>query len=165
MRYWPGYRAGADDAHDSFGDRFAPYLARIIGPVLLGLADESEFVREASLKAGRMVVSQHSDSAKDLLLPELERGLFDANFRIRQSSMQLIGELLFRLVGITTRADQVDADDAAAADGAEAGDEDAPAATASVSKVALVTVLGQERRDRVLGAIVRLSGLPGRGRL
>lgn len=29
-----------------FGDRFAPYLGRIIQPVLSGLADESEFVRE-----------------------------------------------------------------------------------------------------------------------
>lgn len=96
-----------------------------------------------------MVVSQHSESAKDLLLPELERGLFDGNFRIRQSSMQLIGELLFRLVGITARADQVDAD----GDGAgENADEDAPV-TMAVSKVALVTVLGQERRDRVLAAI------------
>lgn len=29
-----------------FGDRFAPYLGRIIQPVLSGLADDSEFVRE-----------------------------------------------------------------------------------------------------------------------
>lgn len=29
-----------------FGDRFSPYLGRIIQPVLSGLADESEFVRE-----------------------------------------------------------------------------------------------------------------------
>lgn len=34
----------------TFGDRFAPYLGRIIEPVLAGLADESDYVREASLK-------------------------------------------------------------------------------------------------------------------
>lgn len=31
-----------------FGDRFAPYLGRIIQPILNGLADESDFVREGT---------------------------------------------------------------------------------------------------------------------
>ena len=34
----------------TYGDRFAPYIPRIVQPVLLGLADESDFVRETSLK-------------------------------------------------------------------------------------------------------------------
>ena len=34
----------------TFGERFAPYLGRIIQPILNGLADDSEYVREASMK-------------------------------------------------------------------------------------------------------------------
>lgn len=68
----------------TFGDRFAPYLGRIIQPVLSGLADDSDYVRDASMRAGKMIVANHSHKAIDLLLPELERGLFDSSWRIRQ---------------------------------------------------------------------------------
>lgn len=67
-----------------FGDRFGPYLGRIIQPILTGLADDSDYVRDASMRAGRMIVTNHSTKAIDLLLPELERGLFDSSWRIRQ---------------------------------------------------------------------------------
>ena len=67
-----------------FGDRFSPYLGRIIQPILNGLADDSDYVRDASMRAGRMIVTNHSTKAIDLLLPELERGLFDSSWRIRQ---------------------------------------------------------------------------------
>lgn len=77
-----------------FGDRFTPYLNRIISPVLSGLADASDFVRDASMRAGRMIVSSHSQKAVDLLLPELEQSLFDGSWRIRQRYASLIGFLL-----------------------------------------------------------------------
>ena len=48
-----------------------------------GLADESEFIRETSLRAGQTIVSRYADTALELFLPELERGLFDDNWRIR----------------------------------------------------------------------------------
>jgi hypothetical protein len=37
------------------------------------------------MRAGRMIVANHSSKAIELLLPELERGLFDEAWRIRQS--------------------------------------------------------------------------------
>ncbi|OAV93029.1 hypothetical protein PTTG_02828 [Puccinia triticina 1-1 BBBD Race 1] len=128
----------------TYGDRFAPYLGRIIRPVLNGLADDSDYVRDASMRAGRMIVINHSTKAIELLMPELEQGLFHESWRIRQSSIQLLGDLLFRISGIAAKADL----------GNEDGEEDeVTIPSADASRVALVDTLGKERRDRVLSAV------------
>nr|CAG8471118.1 10487_t:CDS:10 [Entrophospora candida] len=124
----------------TFGQRFQPYLGRIIPSVLSGLADESEYVRDASLKAGQMIVVNYATKAVDLLLPELERGLFDNNWRIRHSSVQLMGDLLYRITGISGKSDLE-------------GDEEDISGGAEVNKKILLQVLGKERRDRVLAAL------------
>ncbi|KAF9937443.1 translational activator of GCN4 [Mortierella alpina] len=136
----------------TFGQRFQPYLGRIIPPILMGLADESEYVREASLKAGQMIINNYATKAVDLLLPELERGLFDDNWRIRQSSVQLMGDLLFRITGTSKQAGS----------GEDEGEEDAPEEYGRSDNIRkqLLEVLGRERRDRVLSSlyIVRADG-------
>jgi HEAT repeat protein len=78
----------------TFGTRFQPHLPKIIGPILNGLADSEESVREAAMRAGRMVVSNFSTKAIDLLLPELENGIFDSSWRIRVSPKPLAVALL-----------------------------------------------------------------------
>jgi HEAT repeat protein len=70
----------------TFGTRFQPHLPKIITPILGGLSDTEEYVRDAAMRAGRMVVTNYSSKAIDLLLPELERGMFDARWRIRVSA-------------------------------------------------------------------------------
>ncbi|GAA6058506.1 hypothetical protein JCM10212_006945 [Sporobolomyces blumeae] len=130
----------------TFGDRFSPYLGRIIQPVLSGLADDSDFVREASMRAGRMIVANHSLKAIELLLPELEHGLFDEAWRIRQSSVTLIGDLLFRISGISGKISEEE-------DEGEEEEKEDVAPGMDAAKKALIDGLGKDRRDRVLAAI------------
>ncbi|CAD6979741.1 unnamed protein product, partial [Tilletia controversa] len=131
----------------TFGHRFSPHLGRIIPPILGGIADDSESVRDASMRAGRMIIANYSIKAVDLLLPELQKGLFDSSWRIRMSSVQLAADLLFRLSGISGK-NQAEGDDE---DGDEGGDVNF-AASNTVQK-ALIEALGQERRDRILAAL------------
>ena len=53
------------------------------------------------MKAGKKIIHLFADPAIALLLPELEQGLLDENWRIRYSSVQLLGDLLFHITGIS----------------------------------------------------------------
>ncbi|MCJ1477873.1 translational activator of GCN4 [Lambiella insularis] len=119
-----------------FGNSFAAYLNRIIPPILAGLADDVESIRETSLRAGRLLVKNFATKAIDLLLPELDRGLADDSYRIRLSSVELVGDLLFNLTGISGKADQEEGEDNAA----EAGQS-------------LLEVLGEDRRNKILSSL------------
>ena len=97
------------------------------------------------MRAGRMIVNNHATKAIDLLLPELERGLFDQSWRIRLSSIQLVGELLFKLSGISGKAEFEDEN---------AGDEeDAAQPTNSEAAKKMLDILGRDKRDRVLASL------------
>ena len=120
-----------------FGNSFANYLSQIIPAILGGLADEVEAIREIALRAGRLLVKNYATKAIDLLLPELQRGLADYNHRIRLSSVELVGDLLFSLTGISQDT--------------EAGEEEVE--TAAQAGQSLLEVLGQEKRDRVLSSL------------
>lgn len=119
-----------------FGNSFAAYLSRIIPPILGGLADDNESIRETALRAGRLLVKNFATKAIDLLLPELERGLADDSYRIRLSSVELVGDLLFNLTGISGKAEDEEMEEGAK----EAGQS-------------LLEVLGEERRNRVLASL------------
>ncbi|KAK4861382.1 hypothetical protein LT330_004298 [Penicillium expansum] len=119
-----------------FGNSFANYLSKIIPPILAGLADDIEAIRETALRAGRLLVKNFAHKAIDLLLPELERGLADDSYRIRLSSVELVGDLLFSLTGISGKVE---------------GDEEEEEATQAGQS--LLEVLGAERRDKVLSAL------------
>ncbi|KAM3537214.1 hypothetical protein ARSEF1564_009864 [Beauveria bassiana] len=120
-----------------FGNSFANYLGRIVPPILAGLADDVESIRDTALRAGRLLVKNFAVRAVDLLLPELERGLADDSYRIRLSSVELVGDLLFNLTGIKAST-EFDEDD----------DEAIKEAGASLKEA-----LGEEKRNKILSAL------------
>ncbi|KAK7087777.1 stalled ribosome sensor GCN1-like [Littorina saxatilis] len=123
-----------------FGKDFAQYVGPILPSILQALADESEFVRDTALRAGQRIISQYADTAIELLLPELERGLFDDNWRIRYSSVQLLGDLLYKVSGVTGKMTT------------ETADEDDNFGTENSQK-AIMSALGGNRHNRVLSGL------------
>lgn len=111
-----------------------------------------------------MIIGNYSSKAVDLLLPELLNGMTDERWRIRvrpnadvccrrpsnkadhtqsstqQSSVSLTGELLFKISGISGKA-EIEVEDGAET---SAGDS---------SRKALLEALGPEKRDKVLSAL------------
>ncbi|XP_049938173.1 eIF-2-alpha kinase activator GCN1 [Schistocerca serialis cubense] len=123
-----------------FTNEFTPYIGQIINPILKALADENEYVRDTALKAGQRIVNLYADTAIMLLLPELEKGLFDDNWRIRYSSVQLLGDLLYRISGVSGKMST------------ETADEDDNFGTEQ-SHQAIIEALGGGRRNRVLAGL------------
>ncbi|XP_076367337.1 lethal (3) 80Fj isoform X2 [Tachypleus tridentatus] len=123
-----------------FTREFSQYIGRIINPILWALADENEFVRDTALKAGQRIVSMYSDTAIEMLLPQLEQGLFDDNWRIRYSSVQLLGDLLYKISGVTGKMST------------DTAGEDDNFGTEQSHK-AILNALGVECRNRVLAGL------------
>lgn len=121
----------------AFQDEFIVYIGQIINPILKALADENEYVRDTALKAGQRIVNLYAESAITLLLPELEMGLFDDNWRIRYSSVQLLGDLLYKVSGVSGKMST------------QSASEDDNFGTEQSHK-AIIRHLGIERRNRVL---------------
>ena len=93
----------------------------------------------ASLRAGRIVVTNYAIKAVDILLPELEKAFFEDRWQIRHSAVELVGTMMYQLVGINRHPAAED----------ELGEEEAT----ETQRAALGEVLGMERRDRILSAL------------
>ena len=106
---------------------------------LQGLSDEIEYIRDTALKAGQGIINQYADSAVEHFLPRLQEGLLDDNWRIRLASVQLMGDLLYCLSGVSGKMSTESAEDD------NFGTEEA--------RKALIDVLGLERRNRVLAGL------------
>lgn len=76
---------------------FSPAYLQVLSCILDGLADEAEGVRDAALAAGRIAVELYATTALPLLLPAVEEAIVSNNWRIRQSSVELLGDLLFKV--------------------------------------------------------------------
>ena len=121
-----------------FPEQFRPYIGQVVQPILRALADENEFVRDTALKAGQRIVNMYAETAIQMLLPILEQGLFDDNWRIRYSSVQLLGDLLYKISGVSGKMTTDSAND--------------NFCTEQGQKI-IHTMLGAERRNRVLAGL------------
>ena len=79
-------------------ERFADYIDETLPVVLQGLSDNTEGVREVAMRSGQVFVSCHGRNHSDEVLPPILKGMFDVDWRIRESSVSLLGELLY-LIG------------------------------------------------------------------
>ncbi|XP_058216318.1 protein ILITYHIA isoform X2 [Rhododendron vialii] len=124
----------------SLGIQFQNYLQQVLPAILDGLADENESVREAALSAGHVLVEHYATTSLPLLLPAVEDGIFSDSWRIRQSSVELLGDLLFKVAGTSGKALL------------EGGSDDEGASTEAQGR-AIIEVLGREKRNEVLAAL------------
>lgn len=115
----------------TLGPRFEPHLPFVLPLVLASLADDNEGARDAALAAGRVLVERYARTALPLLLPAVEAGVVAPGWRLRCSSVELLGALLFRVAGVSGRvqtdtsaadSDSVGTEAAARALGASLGD-------------------------------------------
>lgn len=124
----------------SLGVQFQNYLQQVLPAILDGLADENESVRDAALSAGHVLVEHYATTSLPLLLPAIEDGIFNDSWRIRQSSVELLGDLLFKVAGTSGKALL------------EGGSDDEGASTEAHGR-AIIEVLGREKRNEVLAAL------------
>ena len=81
----------------ALGQAYQPYLKEMTPCVVKGLSDIEEGVREMSVKAGQTVVHLFGMKCLDQLLPPLQQGLHNMEWKVRLSSLQLLGDLLMRV--------------------------------------------------------------------
>ncbi|XP_042987937.1 protein ILITYHIA isoform X4 [Carya illinoinensis] len=124
----------------SLGIQFQNYLQQVLPAILDGLADENESVRDAALGAGHVLVEHYAATSLPLLLPAVEDGIFNDSWRIRQSSVELLGDLLFKVAGTSGKALL------------EGGSDDEGASTEAHGR-AIIEVLGRDKRNEVLAAL------------
>ncbi|GAU13582.1 hypothetical protein TSUD_346860 [Trifolium subterraneum] len=124
----------------SLGVQFQNYLPQVLPAILDGLADENESVRDAALGAGHVLVEHYATTSLPLLLPAVEDGIFNDSWRIRQSSVELLGDLLFKVAGTSGKALL------------EGGSDDEGSSTEAHGR-AIIEVLGREKRNEVLAAL------------
>jgi HEAT repeat len=85
----------------SMGQGFTPLIDVSLPALINGLSDDSEPVRDVAMRAGRVLIRSHGKVHVDKILPSLEVGLGDVDYRIRVSSLSLLGDLLSTIGGTT----------------------------------------------------------------
>ena len=123
----------------ALGQAYASLIDESLPALLSGLADDNETVRDVALRAGRVLVKSNGKAHKDKILPSLENGLGNEDYRIRVASLTLLGDLLSMLGGTKVVKGNADTQD------------DIRQAERAQAQIALV--LGNETRKRVLSSL------------
>ncbi|KAL9182373.1 hypothetical protein ACHAXT_013025 [Thalassiosira profunda] len=121
------------------GQAYSSLIDESLPALLSGLADDNEAVRDVALRAGRVLVRSLGKAHKDKILPSLEDGLANEDYRIRVASLTLLGDLLGMLGGTKVGKANTDTQD------------DIRQAERAQAQIALA--LGNETRKRVLSSL------------
>ena len=78
----------------SFGESFEKYFTLILPIVLEALADPIESVRNTATKVVQICIRQYGQKRTDVLLEPLFRRMLDSNWKIRESALGLMADLL-----------------------------------------------------------------------
>lgn len=125
------------------GKSFAVFLHDALPIIVTGLSDDVDAVRDVAAHAGHVVVSTHAISHAKEILPALVKGLFDDNWRIRQSSVALLGDLIHRIGGV--RAGIVAT--------SNSGDDDNEITGGAAGDKAIIKLLGVSQRNSILASL------------
>ncbi|KAJ6951920.1 eIF-2-alpha kinase activator GCN1 isoform X2 [Populus alba x Populus x berolinensis] len=117
----------------SLGVQFQNYLQQVLPAILDGLADENESVRDAALGVGHVLVEHYATTSLPLLLPAVEDGILNDNWRIQQSSVELLGDLLFKVAGTSGKSDE--------------------GSSTEAHERAIIEVLGRDKCNEILAAL------------
>ena len=123
---------------------FSSHIKTTLPVILSGLSDESEGVREVALRSGQVMVTVLGSNNSLLLLPSLSEGMFDDDWRIRHSSLILLGDLLY-LVGDTKAVGM--------ADGEEEDEDLAGVSSGGKVTATLRANIGEKNANDVLAAL------------
>jgi len=123
----------------SLGQAFAPLIDSSFPALISGLSDENESVRDVAMRAGRVTIRSHGKAHVNKILPSLEDGLNNEDYRIRAASLNLLGDLLSCIGGSKISNSEGDTQD------------DIRQAERAQAQIALV--LGPKIRKRVLSSL------------
>lgn len=121
-------------------DKFVSYLSSVVSPLLVSLADENEIVRATALRAGQQLINMYIKDARTTLLPQLQKSLFHENWRIRHATVQLIGDYLFNISGVSGKMSSA------------TNDEDDTLGIELINK-AIIQNIGRQSRDEILSGL------------
>jgi HEAT repeat protein len=132
----------------TLNEGFAPYISVSLPVILSGLSDDNDGVREVAMRAGQVVVSKLGLNHTLKLLPSLADGMFHDDWRIRQSSVKLLGELLY-LVGDTKAVGLADGED----DDDEMGAGNGTGGSTSRVAITIRAHIGEKHTNEVLASL------------
>ena len=142
-----GYFGLLANLPSAMGEKLEPYIPKLLPVMLQGLSDETEAVRTIALKAGHGMVDNYADTAMPMILPAIESGLFANEWRIRSSSVHLLGDVLSKITG---RNWKIYSQGHGSVDDVDEGTGD------RLTENKIAEVLGLERRNRLFAAVYML---------
>jgi hypothetical protein len=86
--------------------KFEMYLQSSMPVFLERLSDDNEEVRKIGIRVMQLIIQTYCKNSMDIILPQLEAGLFDRNWRKRSSCITLIGEMIEKIESLSRKEGQ-----------------------------------------------------------